>query len=324
MTKTTTKSRRAVGTLGVAAVAAILLVSVAVANFGGQQAIAIHGENGNEPLAAKKGAVSMSGHVPVGVAEDWLTTQTLQDNPNFGQDEVLATLWLKGNEGGDWIADMSADCAVMTHIEGKGDMVDLEGAYAGAKVSFWLDDQPVSVITGTTLALEEDGSTPYDAQWNFCLQIFEIETTLNAFISTCGDLIALHFEGIDPDFTGCTFTIIEDEDGNFVPVADDPFKLIFLCDALTEAYILAHPEIDCEQAVRLYLENAGAYNVKVLLKDLDSQVHHKLEVRAEYDAGSSSLEGKKKGGGDSRIDSVALIGKRILVAEPIHLVATQG
>ena len=309
MTKINTKY----GMFGIAAIVAILSVSIVAASFGAQEAIATH--FGNEPLAAKKGAISMNDTVPVGIASDWMSTPTLLDDPYFGTQGTLATLYLKSNEGGDWIADMSAECAVMTHIEGKGDMETLEGAYAGAKVSFWLDGLPVSIITGETIdTWETPNPTPSDAQWNFCHQIFEINTTLNALITTCGDLITDHGEGIDPNFSGCLI----DENGD----ATDPSKLVFLCDALTQEYIDEN-NIACDQSVELYLENAGSYNVKVLLKDLDSQTHHKLEVKAEYDVGSSSEAGTKKGG-SSKIDAAALIGKRILVAEPIHLVATQG
>jgi len=300
---------------GIAAIVAILSVSMIAANFAGQLAIAQH--DGNEPLAAKKGAVAMNDIVPVGVAIDWLgETPTLLDDPYFGTQGTLATLYLKSNEGGDWVADITAECAVMTHIQGKGDMEKLEGAYAGAKVSFWLDDKPVSIITGERFdSWTSSDPTPNDAQWNFCHQVFEINTTLNALITTCADLIADHAGGIDENFNGCPTDPITGE-------PTDPFKLVFLCDALTPEYIDEN-NIDCDQSVELYLENAGTYNAKVLLKDLSSQVHHKLEVKAEYNVGSSSEEGTKKGG-SSKIDAAAMIGKRILVVEPIHLVTTQG
>jgi hypothetical protein len=301
------KNTKRYGMFGIAAMVAILSVSIVAANFGTQQAIATH--DGNESLAAKKGAVAMNDKAISGLAANWLDSPTVLDDPYFGTDSTLATLYLKSNEGGDWVADMSAECAVMTHIEGKGDMDQLEGAYAGAKVSFWLDDKPVSVITGETLPWENGDATPHDAQWNFCSQVFEINTTLNDLIVTCQDVI----DADVTDFAGCP--VIDNGDGTYTPV--DPFKLVFKCDV---------PQLDdgeCAQSVELYLENAGAYNVKVLLKDLESSTHHKLEVKAEYDKGSSSEEGTKKGG-SAKVDAAAMIGKRILVAEPIHLVSTQG
>lgn len=217
-----------------------------------------------QQLAAKKAAFGGDSFMAAPIV------QLASTGEKVTEPTVLSEIYLKSNDKGDWLVDMTAECAVMTHIEGKGKMKDSAGAFAGADVWFELDGEKISIIDGMPTENADD------ATWNFCGQVFEIKTTLN-------ELIERDAEG-NP-----TFVCTEEE------ALDD----------------------SCQQAVELYLENSGSYNAKALLRDVSSGVHQ-LRVIAEIQSGSSSNFGEGSDD-DAFVDASAVIGKRIVVAEPIHL-----
>ncbi len=160
MTKTTTKNRRAVGTLGIAAVVAVLAVSMIAMNFT-SPVLADH-----QP--AKKGYVG-------GSELSGITSEGY----------VIEPFLFKTNNGGDIVFDLTVECTTMTHIEGKGKMKDgFDGANVDAKVWFvWKENQ---VGPWQTIPIG-----PYDAsvgdagKWNLCEQDFQIKTNLNDLFSRC-------------------------------------------------------------------------------------------------------------------------------------------
>jgi len=148
----TTKNRRAVGTVGLAAVVAVLAVSMIAMNFTAQPAAAEH-------IAAKKagGYYGMSGAAVTSTGE---TNQT---------DAYLATFDIKTNDKGDWMVDMAIECATANQVESKGKKDNLEGAKASAVVY-----------------IEVDGDEyPGTLEWNVCSQDLQIKTQLNDLIDAC-------------------------------------------------------------------------------------------------------------------------------------------
>lgn len=254
------KNRKTLGTVGIAAIAVILSVSFFAANFSTENALAQE-----QQMAAKKAATSSDSLQAAPLA-------VTQSGTTYSEITKIGDLFIKSNDKGDWVIDTTAECAVMTHIEGKGKMDKSAGATAGANVWFELDGEKISINSG--LPTTNDA----EAMWNFCHQTFEIKTTLN-------ELIERDAEG-NPQFV-CSLEELE-----------------------------ANPD-ECQQAVELFLEIAGSYNAKVILKNVESGIHH-VEVFAAIEAGPSSDYGTGSDT-DGFKNASAMIGKRITIAEPIHM-----
>ncbi len=160
----------------------------------------------------------------------------------------------------------------------------------------WLFDMAAECSTFTTIEAkgkkndEFSGSTAgavvtlyvdgeANKSWNLCQQDFQTKAYLND-------------------------AIIEDAEGN----------LKFNCDA---EGVPTDPDTPCEQFISLYLLNAGSYNAKWVAANLSAGVLHDIEIKAVLNAGPSQL-------GDaptesSGIDAGVIIGRNVVIAEPIHV-----
>ena len=147
----TTKNRRAVGTVGLAAVVAVLAVSMIAMNFTAQPAAADH-------IAAKK-AGGYYGTVGVSVM-----TQGDTVNEHF----PIAEFYIKSQDKGDWIVDMAMECATANQVESKGKKDNLEGSKASVQAYIVVDD------------IVQDNIV-----WNVCSQDLQLKTTLNDLIDRC-------------------------------------------------------------------------------------------------------------------------------------------
>ena len=258
----TTKNRRAVGTVGLAAIVAVLAVSMIAMNFTAQPAAADH-------IAAKK-AGGYYGMAGAGI-------QTMNGVDIIDSHAYLATFDIKTNDKGDWMVDMAIECATANQVESKGKKANLEGAKASAVVYIEVDGQPY------------DGTLA----WNVCSQDLQLKTQLNDLIVAC----------------------TEQQEIDELCVEGFP---VFECQFLTEEELALDPE--CEQSIEIYLETAGAYNVKWFLMDMEAG-EHTIDIYA-------SLTAKRTAGGfeenvdvsdSENITSAVMIGQVLVYAEPIHM-----
>jgi hypothetical protein len=171
-----TQNRRAVGTFGLVAIVAVLTVSMIAINFTTQPAAADH-------IAANKGA-GFYGDISVGVMTDTGDSKVAK----------LAEFDIKSKDKGDWLVDMSMECAVANQVESKGKKENLSGSAASATAYITVDD----VIQDNIV-------------WNVCSQDLQLKTQLNDLIDACTEAQAL--EGICelgfPVFT-CQFLTAEE------------------------------------------------------------------------------------------------------------------
>jgi len=255
----TTKNRRAVGTVGLAAVVAVLAVSMIAMNFTAQPAAAEH-------IAAKKGG-GYYGNVAVGVTSTGLFNTT---------DAMLAEFDIKTNDKGDWLVDMAMECATANQVESKGKKDNLQGAKASA-----------------TAYIKVDNVTQTDIVWNVCSQDLQLKTQLNDLIVAC--------------------TQIQFDAGLCQSVGSP----VFLCQFLN-ATELANTE--CEQSIEIFLETAGAYNVKWFLMNLDAGVHH-IEIWTTLTAERTAdgFDTDVNISASQKITSAVLINQVLVYAEPVHM-----
>ena len=256
-----TKNRRAVGTLGLAAIVAVLAVSMIAMNFTAQPAAADH-------IAAKK-AGGYYGMAGVGVT----STGTDITDPNA----YLATFDIKTNDKGDWMVDMAIECATANQVESKGKKANLEGAKASAVVYIEVDGDPY----------------PGTLAWNVCSQDLQIKTQLNDLIEAC----------------------TADQEAEGLCVKGFP---VFTCQFLTPEELAENPE--CEQSIEIYLETAGAYNVKWFLMDMEAGVHT-IDIYASLTAERTAdgFETDVNISDSQNITSMVMIGQTLVYAEPIHM-----
>jgi len=90
--------------------------------------------------------------------------------------------------------------------------------------------------------------------------------------------------------------------------------LTFNCD---ENGVPIDPDTPCEQFIGIYSLNAGSYNAKWVAANLSAGVDHLIEIKAKLNAGPSQL-------GDAPtdpagIDAGVIIGRNVVIAEPIHV-----
>jgi hypothetical protein len=289
MTKTTTKNRRAVGTLGVAAVIAVLAVSMIVMNFT-SPILAEH-----EPaIAAKKAGVSMM--------KPTVATAVQVASSSVSVPQELAHFDIKSPNGGDWLVDATIECATATQVKATGKQSKLSGAYAGAKVWFELDRVPISILTGDQVAKGSLGEIPDAATWNLCEQVFEMKSNFNDLIIQCDQ----------EDFEAGLCT--EEELGH----------LVFLCDGET-----AEDDNNdaCSQSLEVFSKNAGTHGAAVMIHDVSAGESHTISLMAILSSGGSSQSTLESTNVDDESDNFVnagvMIGKRIVVAEPIHMQTVQ-
>ena len=279
----TTKNRRAVGTLGLAAVVAVLAVSMIAMNF-------------TSPVIAE--------HVPA--KSGYVGGSEISVNAGVGESELIEPFSFRSNSGGSVLFDLTAECATMTHIEGKGKMKEFDGASVQAKV--WFEWQEAGTTEWKTIPIGQYDETVEDlGKWNFCEQVFKIKTTLNELIITC--------EEAWDRFGDAAADACPSEDG-INP--DDPFKLVFLCQFTGGE--------DCEQAIELFLKTAGTRPATALLMNVPSGVHNAAVM--------TSITVTPQGGlpeaqcdpdtGICDIRTALMIGKRLLIVEDVHLANDAG
>ncbi|MFZ8938392.1 MAG: hypothetical protein ACO2Y5_09110, partial [Nitrosopumilaceae archaeon] len=130
MTKSTTRF----GMFGIAAVVAILSISLVATNLTTQEATA-------EP--ARKTGLSMNNLEIAGAVSAQSTVQPIAQD--------LGTMYLKSNDKGDWMVEGVIECAtaIQAKASGKHSKDDpLSGGTAGAKVWVEMDGKPISISTG--------------------------------------------------------------------------------------------------------------------------------------------------------------------------------
>ncbi len=280
-----TKNRRAVGTFGFVAIAAILTVAMVSANLTTQQVQADH-----EPAVAAKKA-GMSAQQPTAAVS--LLTQGSADPVSVVQQ--LGHFDIKSNDKGDWLIDATIECATATEVKATGKQSKTTGAFAGAKVWYELDGVPVSILTGDTVAKGPNGEIPSEATWNLCEQVFEMQSNFNDLITQCTEEQELAGE--------CT--------------AGD---LVFVCDFETE--VDANND-QCSQSLTVFSKNAGTHGATVMIHDVSAGESHTVSLNAILSHGGSvesTLETTNPDGSSLNFeDAGVIIGKRIVIAEPIHM-----
>ncbi len=281
----TTKNRRAVGTFGLVAVIAVLAVSMIAMNF-------------TSPVLAD--------HVPA--KSGYVGGSELVVNAGAGPSALIEEIYFKSNSKGDVLFDLTAECATMTHIEGKGKMKEFDGASVQAKV--WFEWQEAGTTEWKTIPIGQYDETVEDlGKWNFCEQVFKIKTTLNELIITCD-------EAWDR-FGDAARDACPDTDGNEIPV--DPFKLVFLCQFTDNK--------DCEQAIELFLKTAGTRPASALLMDVPNGIHKArvmTDISIDPQSGLPETECDESDPPVCDIKTALVIGKRLLIVSDIHLANDAG
>jgi len=173
-----TKNRRAVGTVGLAAIVAVLAVSMIAMNFTAQPAAADH-------IAAKK-AGGYYGNPGVTVM-----TQGDTKTEHF----PIAEFYIKSQDKGDWMVDMAMECATANQVESKGKKDNLEGSKASVQAYIVVDEVVQENIV-----------------WNVCSQDLQLKTTLNDLIDRCtqDDIDDLKCDQIGEPFFVCDLEDLND------------------------------------------------------------------------------------------------------------------
>ena len=237
------KTKRKLGVIGLAAVAAILSVALLTTNISGLQA-----------QAAPANKASWMND------DEAFTVGWTQGSDPAVSEVTLQSFTLKSSDKGDWLIDMAAECSTFTTIEAKGKKNDeFSGSTAGAVVTLYVDGEA-------------------NKSWNLCQQDFQTKAFLND-------------------------VIVKDAEGN----------LKFNCD--TDPAI--DPTSPCEQFIQLYLLNAGSYNAKWVAANLSAGVDHLIEIKAMLNAGPSELGVPPEE--TSGINAGVIIGRNVVIAEPIHI-----
>lgn len=294
--KTTSQNRKAVSTVGIAAIAVIFTVSLLALNFDGTQASAAN-------MPANKFASSESSFEIAALGET--VCQTYKGNTDqtctegvASQEIILNEFAFSTSDKNTWLIDGAFECATTTQIVGKGkDSTDLSGAVTGAQVSLFSKHEKESEWT-------DRGS------WNLCQQDLQMQTNLNDLIVSCQEAFDAGLLTFPDNLSTCP--AVQEEDGTWT--LTDPNKLIYECALTGETGDV------CEQSVELYLRQAGSYNAKWILKNLEHGIHD-VKVVASVSAGPS--EGGWDGvtvEGDidhNLVYAGTFLGKRVVVGEPV-------
>ena len=286
----TTKNRRAVGTFGLVAVIAVLTVSMIAMNITSQPILAEH-----EPAkAAKKAGMSMM--------KPTVATAVQTSSGSISVPQELAHFDIKSPDKGDWLVDATIECATATTVKATGKQSKLSGAFAGAKVWYELDGVPISILTGDTVPRGSGGEIPSEATWNLCEQVFEMKSNFNDLIIQCDQ----------EDFEAGLCT--EEELGH----------LVFLCEFETE---VDDNNAACSQSLEVFSKNAGTHGATALIHDVSAGESHTISLMALLSSGGSSESTLESTNVDEDSDNFVkagvMIGKRIVVAEPIHMQTVQ-
>ena len=132
--------------------------------------------------------------------------------------------------------------------------------------------------------------------------------------STAGAVLTLYVDGeANKSWNVCQQDFQTNAYLNDVIVKDAEGNLVFNC----EDGQVVDPDAPCEQFIQLYLLNAGSYNAKWVAANLSAGELHLIEIKAVMNAGPSQL-------GDaptesSGLDAGVIIGRNVVIAEPIHV-----
>jgi len=224
----TMKNRRAVGTLGIAAVVAVLTVSMIAMNFTTQP---IQAEAAN-----KFGSIS--------------TTTTFLAN-YLGQEmpQKIVEYENKATDKQNIYGTVILECFTDTLVKssgGKGKDKSTDEASAGAYIWFTISSihgeehliSPAGVIDPSVWD-EETGSVPPANFWNVCGQLMELKVDLNPLIVKCTAEQA------------AALLCIEDQ-------------LVFLCDVDPTALA----EDECDQFVQIFLSSWGTHSAATYIADI--------------------------------------------------------
>jgi len=298
---TTNKTRY--GVYGVAAIVAILSLSLVATSFTTQEATA---------EAARKAGMSME--------DTTISTAITVEGAMVPLPDKLGQITLKSNDKGDWMVEGVIECATAIQAKAKGKHSaddPLTGGTAGAKVWITMDAQPSQSGNGndaySNMISVTDGEVTDDlaeAQWNLCQQTFEMKSNFNDLIITCEEALEINSE-----YAGCNEDF--NDDGT---VDSDPNKLVYLCDVDTE-------EIECEQSLEVFTAVAGTHPIAYMLHNVEAADTHVIEIWAELSAGPSSnssinqdtgiIEGDVNPDTENFVDAGVVIGKRLFSVETL-------
>ena len=233
MTKTTTKSRRAVGTLGLAAVIAVLTVSMIAMNFTSQPA---------------QGAAQSANKV--GTAVDFISFVTdFDDAPSTA---VLVEYSMKSSDKHDWLSTFTTECTTQTIVKASGSKGNKDKSTDTARVGAWIwwtitdengDDHLIDAYGNidTNVYVQETTNVPDRNKWHICGQEMQLEVDLNPLIIKCPD----------PETQEC-----------------NEGQLVFACD-----FDETIPEDECDQYVQIFLANWGTHSAVALINDVPHGVY---------------------------------------------------
>jgi hypothetical protein len=283
MTKSTTRF----GMFGIAAIVAILSISLIATNLTTQEATA---------EAARKTGLSMNNLEIAGAISAQSTVQP------FAQD--IGTMYLKSNDKGDWMVEGVIECATAIQAKASGKHAKddpLSGGTAGAKVWVEMDGKPISIATG------EPTKDITEAQWNLCQQTFEMKSNFNDLIISCEEAVT-----IDPTFAACWTGA--DEDGDGLGDTLDSTRLVFLCD-------VDSTETECAQSLEVFTKVAGTHPIAVMLHNVAAGDSHEIIVYAELSAGPSEnstlYESEIIESTENFVDAGVVLGKRLFSVETL-------
>lgn len=279
-----TTQRRAVGTFGFVAIAAILTVAMVSANFTAQV------QADHEPAqAAKKAGVSMN-NPTAAVSGSHASGELLQVIDELGHFDI------KSNNNGDWLVDATIECATATNVKATGKQSEKTGAFAGAKVWYTFNGKPISVLTGDRYEDWTEGDPiPEDATWNLCEQVVELKSNFNDLITACTAEQELAGE--------CT-------EG----------EVIFVCETQTS---IDENNDECSQSLEMFTKVAGTHPATVMIHDVPGGESHTVALNAILSHGGSSESTLYSTNPDADslnyVDAGVILGKRVIVAEPVHM-----
>ena len=132
--------------------------------------------------------------------------------------------------------------------------------------------------------------------------------------ATAGAVVTLYVDGeANKSWNVCQQDFQTKAYLNDVIVKDEEGNLVFNC----EDGEVVDPDSPCEQFISLYLLNAGSYNAKWVAANLSAGENHEIEIKATLNAGPSQLDEAPEEA--SGIDAGVIIGRNVVIAEPIHV-----
>jgi len=281
MTKTTTKY----GMFGIAAVVAILAVSLI--------AFAPMAQEAKATAANKNGFSSSTVEMKWDIIEN-----------GTGQSPVMEieSYYFKTSNDNNWVAEFTAECGTANHIKAsgkKGSEKSRDESNVSTKVFFVVEHPDESKwlvsIDGTKTAYTV-GDVPDDIDmWNLCSQQFDIQVNLNDLIVDCKEALTIN---------GTVFPSCEGDEN----------KLVFLCS-------IPDPNVtieECEQSIELFLASAGTRPAVAVLMDMPHGVNE-LFVYGVFAIDGTALTAEDYAELNGEIDGTSTwIGKRILILDTFH------